>query len=475
MTHIKPTLQTLTDSQIEQVHYQALAILGRVGVRVDSERARKLFAKAGAKLEDDHTVKLSPQIVAAAIESAPSRVDIYDRNGKSIIHLDGEDQQQPYFGIGVTNLHYQEPQTDEIVPFTRAHMAAAVRLGHTLNAFDLVSTIGIINDVPPEVADFYETLEMVANTTKPLMLLVSEESNFPHVLDMLTDLHGDLPPKPFVVPYFNPITPLIINTATVDKMFATIERGLPFIYSSYGMAGATTPVTAGGTLALLTAELLAGLVLSQLIQPGTPIILGMLPAYFDMRQMLSFYAPQTFLLNLACAEMLAHYGLPHAGTSGSGNGWETDLVTAGEQWLNHLTAFTGKVGLVPFVGGNFDSLVFSPLTVAYVAEVIAAARSFSEGFALDVDIDEIEAVGPGGNFLTSESTLAHYRQMYRSAVFERLSLEAWREKGQPKALEQLRAHTLELMRNPKIPIDHDALIEKGEAFIQQFVQKNPCT
>ncbi len=472
MTHIKPTLRTLTASQIEQVHTQALDILGRVGVRVDSERARNFFAQAGANI-DDKTVKLSPQIVEAAIASAPAQIEIYDRSGEIRIHLDGANQTQPYFGIGVTNLHYQEPGTDEIVPFTRAHMAAATRLGNTLNAFDLISTMGIISDVAPEVADFYETLEMVANTTKPLMLLVSEESNFPHVLDMLADLHGDLRPKPFVMPYFNPITPLVINTATADKMFSTIERGLPFIYSSYGMAGATTPVTAGGTLALLTAELLAGLVLSQLIQPGAPIILGMLPAYFDMRQMLSFYAPQTFLLNLACAEMLAHYGLPHVGTSGSGNGWETDLVTAGEQWLNHLTAFTGKVGLVPFVGGNFDSLVFSPLTVAYAADVISAAREFSSGFELDVDIAEIETIGPGGNFLASDSTLAHYKQMYSSPVFKRLSLDAWREKGQPKALEQLRTHTLELMRNPKIPADHDALIEKGETFIQQFSQKHP--
>jgi trimethylamine--corrinoid protein Co-methyltransferase len=472
MTYIRPTLQALTDSQIEQVHAQALAILGRVGVRVDSERARVLFEQAGAKI-DAETVKLSPQIIAAAIEAAPARVQIYDRKGEPAIRLDGENQQRPYFGIGVTNLNYQDPETDEIVPFRRAHMAAATRLGHTLDAFDLVSTMGIISDVPPEVADFYETLEMVVNTTKPLVLLISEECNFPPVLDLLADLHGDLSARPFVVPYFNPITPLVINTATVDKMFATIERGLPFIYSSYGMAGATTPVTAGGTLALLTAELLAGLVLSQLIRPGTPVILGMLPAYFDMRQMLSFYAPQTFLLNLACAEMLAHYGLPHAGTSGSGNGWETDLVTAGEQWLNHLTAFTGKVGLVPFVGGNFDSLVFSPLSAAYAADVIATARSFSNGFALDVDIAEIGAVGPGGNFLTSDSTLAHYRQMYRSAVFERLSLDAWQEKGEPKVLEQLRTHTLQLLHNPKIPADHDMLIKKGEAFIRQYLEKHP--
>ena len=85
----------------------------------------------------------------------------------------------------------------------------------------------------------------------------------------------------------------------------------PVIYSNYSMAGASTPLTPAGTLALLLAELLAGLTISQLIRPGAAISLGMLPVYFDMKTMMNFYDPQSVLINLACAEMMAHYGLPH--------------------------------------------------------------------------------------------------------------------------------------------------------------------
>jgi trimethylamine--corrinoid protein Co-methyltransferase len=129
---------------------------------------------------------------------------------------------------------------------------------------------------------------MIANTVKPLVILISDESLFPHVLDLLELLRGDLASQPFVIPYLNPVTPLIINEGTSDKMLASIERGLPFIYSNYGMAGMSTPITPGGTLALLNAELLAGLVLSQLAREGAPIILGSLPAYFDMKTMVDF-------------------------------------------------------------------------------------------------------------------------------------------------------------------------------------------
>ena len=75
------------------------------------------------------------------------------------------------------------------------------------------------------------------------------------------------------------------------RLRLAIERGLPLVFNNYGMSGATAPITPGGTLALLNAELLAGLVYSQLLKTGAPIILGSLPAGFDMRTMASLYTP----------------------------------------------------------------------------------------------------------------------------------------------------------------------------------------
>ena len=77
------------------------------------------------------------------------------------------------FGIGVTNLYFQEPETDAVVPFSRAHMASCTRLGDALPGFDVISTLGVLHDVPPERSDLVAALEMIANTTKPLVVLVS--------------------------------------------------------------------------------------------------------------------------------------------------------------------------------------------------------------------------------------------------------------------------------------------------------------
>jgi trimethylamine--corrinoid protein Co-methyltransferase len=453
---------------MQQLHDYSLRILSTCGVRVDSERARKAFAQAaGAAAVDGDRVRIPGDLVEWALRAAPSSVEIYNRRAELAFRL----PDQARFGIGVTSLQYQDPESDQVVPFARKHMESMVRLGHRLPSFDVVATVGIVQDVPPDRSDLYATLEMVANTDKPLVILISDEDAFPSVLDLLETLCGDLASFPFVIPYLNPISPLVINRGTVSKMFQAAERGLPFMYSNYGMAGASTPITPASALALLTAELLAGLTLSQLIREGTPVILGSLPAFFDMRGMGSFYDPRSYLMDLACAEMMAHYQLPHCGTSGSGMGWGSDLISAGHQWFNHLISCIGKVGLAPFVGDVLGSKAFSPAVVVYASEVIEQARIFARGFALDeaaVALEDVFEVGPGGSFLTSSLTLQHFRHAsFTSELFPILTLEKWQEKGAPEAGELVRQHTRRLLDSLEPPEDHAELMARGEEFIKE--------
>jgi trimethylamine--corrinoid protein Co-methyltransferase len=466
MLHVRPQITVMTGDQIARIHDHSLHTLASVGVRVDSDDASRLLGRAGAEVEDGR-VRIPADLVQWALDAAPSRIDIHDRLGRPAFHLAAGAETR--FGIGVTALNYQDPATDEVVEFQGRHMESMVRLGEALPSFDAISTVGILHDVGPDLADLYATLEMVANSTKPLVLLVSQEESYPAVLDLLEELHPDLAARPFVVPYFNPVTPLVINTGTIDKMRVTIERGLPFIYSNYGMAGATTPITPAGALVVLNAELLAGLVLSQLMKEGTPVILGILPAFFDMRGMANFYDPLSYLLNLACAEMMAFYGLPHCGTSGSGMGWGGDVIVAGHLWTNHLLSCLGKVGLAPFVGDNLGSTTFSPAVIVLADEIIAQTRRLASGFAIDeasVALADIAEVGPGGNFLMASSTLEHFRTAYfQSVLFPNLTIDDWRQQNCPRAEDRLRSRTRDLLDGLTAPEDHDELIARGATFI----------
>lgn len=467
-----PNLSMMSSQQIGLVHECSLEILSSTGVKLDSERARDLIKRElGSSAVDGERVYLSEQIVEWAIESAPSTVQIFDRLGKRAFQVG---DQRARFGIGVTNLYYQDPRTDQIVSFQRQHMEASTRLGNSLPWIDLVSTVGVLQEYESPWADFYAALEMIANTTKPLVLLVSDEEYFPQVLDLIEHSCGYQPEHPAVIPYFNPITPLVLNQGTVNKMFTAIERGYPFIYSSYGMAGMTAPITPAGSLTLLNAELLAGLVLSQLIRKGSSIILGSLPMFFDMKKMTPLFDPLTHNLNLASAEMMHFYQLPHCGTSGSGEGWGMDLIGSGVMWANHLASTLGRSGLCPFVGSNFGSLVFSPLAAVYADEVIAQSVRIADGFELSkeaINLEGIQEIGPGGDYLASDQTYQHFRDAYyHSEIFPVFELESWQENGSPLAEKYLREQTLELMEHPRVPDDHEAIINRGDAFIEKLKQ-----
>ncbi len=472
MLNVIPKIQVMTREQREKVHKDACLILENTGIVVEDNGARALFTKATGSLQKDGRVRITEDIVQWAIESAPSAIQIYDRLGNPSFQLQGDGNSDAVFGIGVTNLNYQDPTDATIAPFHRKHMALATGLGHNLKNFDFISTPGVIQDLPPENADLHGVLEMVANTTKPLVMLISNPDCFLPALDLCGHFQNNISNKPFVIPYVNPITPLVLNSETTMKMSATIQRGLPFIFSNYGMSGATCPITAAGTLALLIAELLAGLVYSQLVKEGAPVILGSLPAAFDMKNAGSFYSPTTLLLNLACAEMMKEYNIPHCGTSGSGNGWGADLLAGITMCFNHITSALGSAGMVPFVGGNFDSLVFSPELVVFSDDIIHQTRLFTAGFSLtdnDVGFEDISKVGPGGNFLMSELTGKYFKDsQFSSTIWPFLTLDKWQQQGAPRAEKILAEKTCALLDNLALPEDHDDVITQGKVFLSEY-------
>ncbi len=471
MNNVRPKLIMLSQEQIQEVHKHTLHLLETVGVRVDSPSALEMLKKRiSSSMVDERTVRFPPELVEWAIKTAPSQIQVYDRRGNPKFTIGGPDDRMR-FGIGVTALYYQEPATDTPVLFERKHMRDMVRLGNKLPHYDMVSTVGIVRDVPEHLTDVYGSLEHFVNGTKPMVLLCSDEHKFNNVMEMFELLHGDLGKKPFIIPYFNPVSPLVMNEGTADKMKIAIERGLPVIISNYSMSGATTPITPAGTIAVLLAELLAGLVIGQLYKEGAPMLLGMLPVYFDMKTLMNFYDPQSILVNLACAEMMAYYNIPHCGTSGSGTGWGMDLLAAETYWMNTLTFSLTKGGLAPFVGDTLGSKAISPLTFIYCHEIIDQALRFSSGFQLDeasVGLNEIEKVGPGKSFVSAPTTLKNYKTgYYVNPIFPRWSMEKWMEAGQPHVQKQLKEYAIEFMKNLPVPEDHDELMAMGEEFIKR--------
>lgn len=433
---IKPELSCLSIEQRNLIHKYSLKILKETGIRVDSKEAIDIFKGSGSVKIDNNRVYIQPELVEHCIKTAPASINIYKKTGEKAFSTGHDEDSIARFGIGVTNTHFQEISTNKVVPFRRDHTKYCSRLGDMLNNIDMISTLGIPSDVVvPGELDLYNIVDMYANTDKPLVVLLLKDGIIDTVTELLNELHGDIGNAPFFIPYLNPVTPLILNESTTQKMIRSIRTGIPLIFSNYGMTGGTTPISGGGTLSLLNAELLAGLVFSQLVKEGSEIILGSLPANFNMKSMISTYVPESYLINIACAEMMEHYKVPHCGSSGSGKGWAADINASGDQWMNHLSSMLGKAGIIPFIGGNFDSKAFSPALAIMADDIIERARRFTKGFSIaekDSNLDEIIEMGPGADYLTALSTLNSFEDLNNeSNIWPEISMEEWVARGRP--------------------------------------------
>jgi trimethylamine--corrinoid protein Co-methyltransferase len=461
-------LKVLSPDEIAQVHEFSLKILSSTGVRIGSAVIAGRLSEITHQKNHEDIFCFDREIIEWAVDKAPRAIKIEDRMENPGVNLGDVQDRRTRFGIGVTNLYYQDPASHEIRAFTRKDMGISVRLGQHLPAYDIISTPGVLQDQPTGLADLYACLEMVANTTKPLILLISNKDTFDSSLDLLESLQGSLKG---LIPYFNPQTPLVYPAGVLENMQTAIQRRLPIILSNYGMLGASTPASLVGTLSLLNAELLAGLVLAQWLQPGTPVIMGSLPSIFDMRSSISYYSPHSFLIDLAIVDMLNHYGIPTCGTSGCEGGWGMDLRASGELWFNHLLSALAQVDLVPFVGSTFNSRVFSPELVVYADMLIRQLRQFLGGLDFQQDkefLHEIDAIGPGGHFLASEMTLKNFRRFITADILPRISLEDWQKDGKPDMQSMLREHTRAIIADMQPPEGYDELLREGEEFISKL-------
>ncbi len=135
MSQIKARLTILNPEQIADIHEMAVAILEQTGIRVDDKAARAVFEKALGRPCKDNRVMIPREMLDWAIKSSPSSIEVSRRDGTPAFNLDSRNIDQSVFGIGVTNLYYQDPLSDKVTAFTRQHMAEATRLGGGLAEF----------------------------------------------------------------------------------------------------------------------------------------------------------------------------------------------------------------------------------------------------------------------------------------------------------------------------------------------------
>jgi len=432
-----------SDAQLDEIHLASLEILRRTGVRVHEAESLALLQAAGCFISDANLVKFPAAVLEQALDRAPSRLVLCRRTGQPQLYLEGH---RSYFGTGSDLPNTRDLETGQRRLSLLSDVENTARLVDFLPNLDFVMSMALPSDVPAETSDRYAFRAMVENSAKPIVFTAWDEQGLNDIIRMAEVVAGgrdELALNPFVLAYLEPTSPLQHSEVVLRKLLRLADLGLPLVYAPGPIEGASAPMTPAGSLAMANAEVLSGLAIAQLRRPGTPFVWGSGSGPLDMRTTVGIYSGPEFLLHcMGMAELAPHYyHLPVWGFAGCSDSKLPDLQAGIESALWCLWTALSGANLVHDVGYIESGLTCSYEMIVLGDEIISFVRRLMKGIEVTPEtlaLDVIDAVGPGGNYLTSEHTLRHFRQVWQPRLLDRRMYGSWEKKGRPTALESAR-------------------------------------
>jgi trimethylamine--corrinoid protein Co-methyltransferase len=464
-------LTVLTEAELDQIYQASLDLLYDPGFYSESDLFLDIFAKGGAKVDRmERTIRVPKELVEWAIQAAPKSFVLYGRNDPQMdlrIELGNT-----YFGMGGTSEpFFWDYDLWKVRQPTKLDMIRNTQIGQALENIDFVQTLCMSGDQPTAHTFFHDFDAIFRNTTKPTVLNILERPFTEDLLAMAAAASGGetaLREKPSALGIVTPVSPLkiaVINEGIVDA----VKAGVPILYSPGPLMGATGPATEAGLLVLTNAEVLFGVVLTQLIQTGAPVVLKPDTDVFDMKTTQVTYAsPEQNLGKVAMTQLARRYGLPIYGLGGGveakAPGAEAASISMQSLLLVSLAGMTMCQALGTLCFGQYGSpemAVICDEQVRMIKRILAGITVNPETLAVDV----IREVGYGGNFLDHDHTVNYFRkEMYFPALFKRQSYEEWQAQGSKSSHALAHEKVLSILaaaRPVDLPPGADAELERA--------------
>ena len=453
----------LTKHQVEQVHEASMHILGKVGIEFRYEPALGVLKKGGARV-DGERVFFPVRLVEEQIRKAPAEFTLYARNPDFDVVIGGDQMVfVPGYGAAfVTDLDKgrREGSLKDFENF--------VKLTNASPHQDICSGVVIEpTDVPHEIRHAQTIYTAMKYSPKPFMGSAMGAQGARDSIQMASILFGsqdELSRKPRMISILCSLTPLVYDERMLGAIMEYASAGQPQLISSLGIAGATSPVTLAGTLAVQNAEVLAGIVLTQLIREGTPVVFAGASSSVDMHTgALSIGSPEMTLNTAATAQMARFYGLPVRSGGAVCDAKSPDAQASYESMMGLLTARFCGINFVLHSAGILESYnCMSYEKFIIDDEMCGMVKRIKRGYEVNPEtlaIDIIKEVGPGGHFLDKDHTFDHFRtEFYQPQLSNRDDFVSWQTKGSPQSMETANKKykdILETYEAPELPADVD--------------------
>jgi len=451
-------MQVFSRDEISLIHDASMEILAETGIKFDSEEALNLFRQNGFTVTNPR-VYITEEKVLRALETVPSRFVVHARNPQHNVAI-GEDDFVFLPTAGAPNVSDADGARR---PATMDDFFTCCKLVQTSDQLDMNGYLMVQpNDVPSQVAHLDMMLASLTLCDKAFLAASNFRQAAKDSVKMAAIAWGGvdgLKKQPVMPAVVHAASPLKYSPEMAEIIIDMARLGQPLVITDMVLAGTSGPVSLPGLLAMANAEILSGIVLSQLAGPGTPVVYGSVSAPSDMRTVASAVgAPEAVVLASAVIQLARNYRVPcrtggmltnsHCMDSQASTEGTLMMTTAVRNGANFILHACGQLG--SYISMSFEKWMLDEEVCRTLRRVITAMDVNVES----IDVATIKSLGSDGNYLTHPTTFKHCRSLYQPNLFTRDDYQGWASKGARCVVDN--THTMladRLARYEKPPID----------------------
>ncbi len=408
-------LRVLTDEQLDAIHEASLQLLERTGVRFDSEDARRRLEAQGAVPQGSrkNVLTFPRSLVEDAIRKIPSYGTYFARDPTNDVTFDGEHTFAHALGGNPAIL---DLETGRARSSTLRDVEQATRLQDALENCHTASNLVVATDVPAPLLVIKTMEAMLKNTAKCVPGYALKTSEVDVLLEMGSCVAGgreEFRKRPIFTLYGSPSSPLTYDAHVCDVMLLAVANGVPVDIVPCPIGGGTAPLPLAAGLTQQNAELLAGVMLLQTVDPKLPSQYSGRLSFLDLRTAKNLWGlPELALASAATVQIAHRYHMTADvyGVTTDANGW--DLQIGLERMMAALPPALAGADNLSGIGGAWENASSFEMMVID-DEVYADIFRVVRGIDVDADrvgLDVIDRVGPMGNFLAQRHTMKYLRE-----------------------------------------------------------------
>lgn len=450
MTFMKPVIQFLSDQEVKILHNQALQILNEIGMRLPHGEALEVVSQSGAEVVNENIVRFPERLVQTAIEALPKRkeVTLYGRDPKHDVTFQTHDPALACMTMAVSVI---DPHTRQKRSATDEDLAALTRIADQLENIRVNGGLVTPQEVPGEFNDWYTWATTIKNTTKHITGGMLGARCVQDAAKMGALALGDerrFRERPFISGWVLTLPPLGIDSASLEALMEMSRWKIPIMLSSGPILGTSSPVTLGGTIAQAHAEILGCITISQLTNPGAPIVYTSFARGMDMKSgNISMACPEFGILKVALAQMGKYLDLPIRMPSMLRDSKVLDAQAGFETGM--IGTVTGLVAdIMDGMQLDMDLVVDFP-DLIFCDDCMAGIRRMARELVVDEDslaLEVMKAVGPGGTFLSEDHTFENFRrELWTPKLLERRNWDLWETDGSRNIFKVAEKKVLEML------------------------------